>query len=66
MILNAYVAIAWAFVALFTVGAVVALALAIAASFGWLRIDAIAALAIALSCAGFSLAPLGYAKDSED
>ena len=61
--MNVPVAIAWAFVLLFVVAAVVALAISIAAYLGWVRIDAVAALAMGLACAGFSLAPLGYAKD---
>lgn len=61
--MNTPVAIAWAFAVLFITVAVVALALAIVAYLGWIRIDAVAALAIGLAFAGFSLAPLGYTKD---
>lgn len=63
--MNAPVATAWAFTLLFVVGAVVALAISIVAYLGWVRIDAVAALAIAFSLAGFSLAPLGYATDRD-
>ena len=61
--MNAPVATAWAFTLLCIVAAVVALALSIAAYLGWVRIDAVAALAMGLAFASFSLAPMGYAQD---
>lgn len=61
--MNVPVAIAWAFTLLCIAAAVAALALSVAAYLGWVRIDAVAALAMGLAFASFSLAPLGYAKD---
>ena len=61
--MNAYIYAAWAFTLLFATAALVASGVAVAAYLDWIRIDAVSAVAVAISFAGYTLVPLGYASD---
>lgn len=61
--MNVYVGIAWGFALLFGICAIVGFAIAILAYLGWIQVDAVIAFTLAVSCVGYLLAPLGYARD---
>lgn len=61
--MNIYVGIAYGLAGLFALCSVVSWGVAIAAYLDLVRVDAVIAFVVAISFAGYALAPLGYARD---